>query len=143
MKKVLMAGILCLALMSFVSTAYADYVVCGRINLAQYIKLYPSGPIDNSGTNNGNDLIRDVPLKPCELIVNFQYQAPSEKKPNTNPVQDFLIPVTAFGTQINLALLKAFNWKENISACILVTGWAPFTATITEIDFDDLSFPKI
>jgi len=130
MKKLLMVGILCLALMSLVSTAYADYIVCGRINLATYIKLYPSNAAD-------------VPIKPCELIINFQYQAPSDKKPNTNPVQDFLIPATAFGTQINLALLKAKNWKENISACILVTGWAPFTATITEIDFDDLSFPKI
>ena len=119
--------ILCLALMSLVSTAYADYVVCGRINLAQYIKLYPSNPDT------------DVPLKPCELIVNFQYKAPEKG----SVVQDFLIPVTAFGTQINLALLKAKNWKENISACILVTGWLPFTAVITEIDFDDLSFPRI
>ena len=117
MKKVLMAGILCLALMSFVSTAFADYEVCGRIVPVKYIKLYSS------------ELRTDVPLAACELDVTFLYGT-----------QYFDISTVAFGTQINLALLKAWNEQLDISACITVTSWMPFTAYITEVDFGKPNF---
>jgi len=117
MKKVLMAGILCLALMAFVSTAFADYEVCGRIVPVKYIKLYASDPAD-------------VPTAACELDVTFLYGT-----------QYFDISTVAFGTQINLALLKAWNEQLDISACIIVTSWMPFSAYITEVDFDVLPGP--
>ena len=80
MKKFLMIGSLCLVLMLFTGSAFADITYLGLCKV-NYIALTES--------YDGND----VPVAPCEVIVDFYYEG-----------QTFTIPLTAFGTQLNLAL---------------------------------------
>ena len=100
MKKLLMIGTLCLVLMAFVGTASADWPFKGRCDI-EYIKLYWS-PVRNGEIPT--QLADDVPVKPCELWLNINVSG-----------ETFKVFCFAEGTQLNLALLKAFNGSENVS----------------------------
>ena len=112
MKKFLMIGSLCLVLMLFTGSAFADITYDGRCKVS-YIALSESNPLD-------------IPVDACYVVVDF-YLAP----------QTFTIPLTAFGTQLNLALLKAWNEELDISCRIIVSQFFPkFIGWIVKIDFD-------
>ena len=114
MKKFLMIGSLCLVLVLFTGSAFADITYDGRCQVL-YIALTESNALD-------------VPVAPCDVIVDF-FLAP----------QHFTIPLTAFGTQLNLALLKAWNEELDISCRIIVSQFFPkFIGWIVKIDFDKL-----
>jgi len=106
---------LCVGLLVFGTQAFGDELICGRINV-QYINLWESNP-DN-----------DVPLEACDLWVNFFPES------GQGP---WLLPVTAFGTQLNLALLKSLNFGEEVSVCAWLVLDPPndFTVRIRDIDF--------
>ena len=99
MKKLLMIGTLCLVLMAFIGTASADWPFKGRCDI-EYIKLYWS-PVRGGETTYA---ATDVPTKPCELWMNITVNG-----------EVFKVFCYAEGTQLNLALLKAFNGNENVS----------------------------
>jgi hypothetical protein len=92
MKKLLMIGTLCLLLLAFVGTASADWPFKGDCTI-DYIKLYWA-------TLSGDD----VPVKPCELWLHINVSG-----------EIFKVFCYAEGTQLNLALLKAFNADECVS----------------------------
>ena len=98
MKKLLMIGTLCFVLVLFTGSAFADWPLKGTCQI-EYIKLYWS-PVHNGQTNWSDD----VPTKPCELWLNI-----------TVANERFLVFCYAEGTQLNLALLKAFNANETVS----------------------------
>jgi hypothetical protein len=106
---------LCVGLLVFGTQAFADELLCGRMNVT-YINLWESDP--------GND----VPIAPCDLWFNF---APESGQ------GPWLLPAEAFGTQLNLALLKSFNWDEEVSVCLWVIIDPPneFSIRIRNIDF--------
>jgi hypothetical protein len=78
------------AFMAFGAVASADEFLEGTIDEIQEICLYES------------DCDTDVPVEPCE--VKFVFTTLNE--------QTYTIIASACGTQINLALLKMFNWYE-------------------------------
>ena len=98
MKKLFMIGTLCAALVFFVSaTALADEVICGTMEV-DAITVYESYDSD------------DVPIAPCDLEIYFR----------TATQGPWVLPATAFGTQLNLALLKVYNEGLDVDACLLV-----------------------
>jgi hypothetical protein len=111
MKKFLMIGSLCLVLVLFTGSAFADITFPGRCTVS-YIKMYESDSLD-------------VPVKPCEVTVHFFYG-----------LQDWELDVTATGTQLNLGLLKAWNEQLNISCTLILRTFSPFVVWIADIDFD-------
>ena len=74
---------LCVPFILFGTNAIADEIICGLIDV-QGINLHES-----------NDL--DIPVAACDLLINF---APESGQ------GPYDLPATAFGTQLNLALLK-------------------------------------
>ncbi len=110
MKKYLIIGLLTLGLMFAASPARAEFTMCG-VCTVDFISLWESA------------VATDIPVAPCDLAVTFVFGT-----------QTYKLPVTAFGTQINLALLKAFNAQESFSCCLLV-NLLPYFAKIVEIDF--------
>ena len=114
MKKIVILT-LCVGMLVFGSNALADELICG---FAQpfYIDLYESDP----GT--------DVPIAPCDVWFNFITEN------NQGP---YTLNATAFGTQLNLALLKAVNFNETISMCVWLTILPPnqFDIRIRNVDF--------
>jgi hypothetical protein len=102
MKKLLMIGTLCFVLIAFVGTASADWPFKGFCTV-DYIKLYWS-PVRGDDAYVGVGGINDVPLKPCELWLNINVAG-----------ETFKVFCYAEGTQLNLALLKAFNGNEVVS----------------------------
>ncbi len=112
MKKIF-TSICLIALMGFFvcSTAVADETICGTA-IVQAIRLLPS----NAQT--------DVPLGACLVQLEF----------TTNNNQTAVITATAFGTQINLALLKALNFRERVGMCI-IWRFASSSFRINEVTF--------
>ena len=112
MKKIF-TSICLIALVGFFvcSTAVADETICGTA-IVKAIRLLPS----NAQT--------DVPLGACLVAVEF----------TTQNNQTALITATAFGTQINLALLKALNFRERIGMCI-IWRFASSSFRINEVTF--------
>ena len=100
MKKLLMIGTLCFVLIAFVGTASADWPFKGTCCI-DYIKLYWSPVREVVGIPEDYD---DVPVKPCELWMHVDVAG-----------EVFKVFCFAEGTQLNLALLKAFNGNEVVS----------------------------
>ena len=117
MKKVSLAVALIAVFTLFISAnALADEEICGTINNVLYIEVYESDAAD-------------VPVMPCYLFINF-----------TSENQQFLecVPASAFGTLINVALLKAYNEQIPVSACLKLVwdkNLRKFMISITKVDF--------
>ena len=96
MKKII-TSICLIALVGFFvcSIASADEKMCGTGKVTA-IRLYES--------NIGND----VPIQACDVAIRF----------TTENNQTSIITATAFGTQLNLALLRALNSGECIEICL-------------------------
>lgn len=114
MKKII-TSICLIALVGFLvcSTASADEKICGCGKITA-IQLYQS----NSS---------DIPVQACRVAISMV----------TDAGQDYVISATAFGTQLNLALLKAFNYQEDIYICTLMKLISPSRVTfrITDVTF--------
>ena len=85
MKKLIVFAMIA-AFMTFGGAAYADEELCGDITTIYEICLYES-------------CTDDIPDQPCDVSIHFV----------TENGQHYDLDITACGTQINLALLKAFN----------------------------------
>ena len=124
MNKILIL-ILCIIVLFVGANAYADEIICGRADVLS-MNLWESDPAT------------DVPVQPCDVWIRFVTEN------NQGP---YTLPATAFGTQINLALLKALNYQENVSACLVFIIIPPneFEIRIRNIDFevDEESSPEI
>ena len=126
MKKIF-TSICLIALVGFFvcSTAVADETLCGTA-IVKAIRLLPS----NAQT--------DVPLGACLVAVEF----------TTQNNQTAVITAVAYGTQINLALLKALNFRERIGMCI-IWKFATSQFRIIEVTFiapdsdEAAAFPKM
>ena len=122
MKKII-TSICLIALVGFFvcSIASADEKMCGEGRVTA-IRLYES--------NIGND----VPIQACDVAILF----------TTENDQTSIITATAFGTQNNLSLLKAFNFKECIEICLTYKfiGGTRVTFVVNDIAFPcGASFP--
>jgi hypothetical protein len=124
MKKVLTVLAMCAVLLLTISSATfaqsKDIIIRGSA-VINYIVLPSSNPAN------------DVPLTYCYVeLQNFQDYKQAE-------VCDMYpcVPCRAFGTQINLALLKACNAKERISVTLKVMKLKPLVLEIIEVDFGD------
>jgi len=93
------------------STAIADETFCGVAKVLG-IRLLPS------------DKVTDVPLGACLVALEF----------TTQNGQTGYITATAVGTQLNLALLKACNFGEQIYMCI-VWRFATSAFRVSEVTF--------
>jgi hypothetical protein len=108
MKKLLMIGTLCFVLVLFTGSAFADWPFKGTCHV-DYIKLFWSpvrGGESGLWTYDSQpvSLPDDVPTDPCELWLTV-----------TVANETFKVFCYAEGTQLNLALLKAFNGNETVS----------------------------
>jgi hypothetical protein len=117
MKKLLIL-VVCTTLLVFGTKAFADVEICGDFYVLE-ITLYDSSRF------------WDVPIAPCELWIEFfphSGQGP------------YILPATAFGTQLNLALLKAYNFDETVDACLLLTIIPPdrFVVEVNNATFGGL-----
>jgi hypothetical protein len=104
MKKVLMIG-LAVAFIFIGTNALADEPICGDM-LVNHIRLYESDA-------------NDVPTAPCD--VQFTFTTDQGQGP-------YQLAGTAFGTQLNLALLKAQNGNYNFWGCVFLIPNADFSA---------------
>jgi hypothetical protein len=118
MKKLLLL-VIGTCLLAFGPNAFADEEMCGYLNVLE-ITIYES--IDSN----------DVPISNCDLWIDFTFD--SGQGPYT-------IPATAFGTQLNLALLKAYNYNETIDGCLLLTILPPnnFTVKVHNVTFGEVT----
>ena len=96
MKKIVILALCVVFLGGFGTNAVADEIICGLIAV-NGINLWESDP--------GND----VPVAACDLFITF---APESGQ------GPYDLPATAFGTQLNLALLKSFNFGEIVAGCV-------------------------
>ena len=114
MKKIVILT-LCVGFLVFGTNAIADEIICGEVTVLG-INLWESDP----GT--------DVPIAACDLFINF---APESGQ------GPYDLPATAFGTQLNLALLKSFNFAETVDACVALVIEPPngFTIRVLNADF--------
>ena len=114
MKKIVILT-LCVVMLVFGAKAFADELICG---VAQpfWINVYESDPAT------------DVPVAPCDVWMNFLTE---------NGQGPYTLPATAFGTQLNTALVKAVNFQEQVSMCVYLTILPPngFDIRIAYIDF--------
>jgi hypothetical protein len=74
----------------------------------------------------------DVPIAPCKVALTFPF-------PNGETAE---ISATACGTQINLALLKAFNESEPVYICLYM-AWDPLHGNTVSYVIKDVSFPAV
>jgi hypothetical protein len=120
MKKII-TSICLIALVGFFvcSTAIADEVICGCGKITA-IQLFQSNA-------------SDIPVKVCQVAVDMV----TDVKPDGSGGQRYVFTATAYGTQINLALLKAFNAQEDIKVCTLMRLTGPSTVSfrITDVTF--------
>ena len=116
MKKIVILT-LCVFLLAFGTNAVADEILCGDI-FVNAINLWESDP----GT--------DVPIAPCDLWITF---GPASGQ------GPWLLPATAFGTQLNLALLKAHNFGIAAQGCVALVIDPPndFSIRITNVSEGD------
>jgi hypothetical protein len=100
-------------LLAFGTNAVADEILCGDF-FVNAINLWESDP----GT--------DVPIAPCELWITF---APESGQ------GPWLLPATAFGTQLNIALLKAYNFGLLVQGCVALVIDPPndFSIRVTNL----------
>jgi hypothetical protein len=118
MKKIITSMCLILLVGLFVySTASAGEPFCG---IAQI----------NAITLSASDCGTDVPIAPCKVALTFPF-------PNGEIAQ---ITATACGTQINLALLKAFNESESVYVCMYM-AWDPLHGNTVTYVINSVSFP--
>ena len=104
------------------STANAGMEFCARATV-KAITLYSSCAC---GCEVGND----TPTQSCKVALEFDF-------PNG---ETSLISATACGTQINLALLKAFNFNEDVYLCLYMT-WDPAHGGVVTYDIKNVTFP--
>ena len=95
MKKFMVVALVATFLV-FAGSAYADEQWCGGFTVDSMI-LYHS---DAS----------DVPVAPCDLLIIWTFNS------GQGP---YALPAIAFGTQINLAILKMWNMAKDIDACLI------------------------
>ena len=79
---------------------------------------------------SASDCATDVPLAPCVGALIFPF-------PNGEVAK---ITATACGTQINLALLKAFNESESVYVCMYM-AWDPLHGNTVTYVINSVSFP--
>jgi len=97
-------------------------IICGTIDEILSLTLYESDPGE------------DIPISPCEL--DFVFTSHSGQGP-------YVLTASAFGTQLNLSLLKAFNFPEELplDACFfidLTPGNPPtFSLRVQKVEFTD------
>ena len=72
----------------------------------------------------------DTPTESCKVALEFDF-------PNNETAN---ITADACGTQINLALLKAFNFKEDVYLCLYMT-WDPAHGGTVTYDIKKATFP--
>ena len=114
------------------STANAGMEFCARATV-KAITLYSSCAC---GCEVGNDTLtqpvygNDTPTQSCKVALEFDF-------PNG---ETSLITATACGTQINLALLKAFNEPEDVYLCLYMT-WDPAHGGKVTYDIKNVTFP--
>ena len=104
------------------STANAGMEFCARATV-KAITLHSSCAC---GCEVGND----TPTESCKVALEFDF-------PNG---ETSLITATACGTQINLALLKAFNFNEDVYLCLYMT-WDPAHGGKVTYDIKNVTFP--
>ncbi len=123
MKKLLIALSLGITLLlAATPSAFAGIYICGY-GTVDYIVIYESDP-------------GDVPVNPCDVWVTVEVCPPDD--PDCTAPEIFSIYAEAYGTQLNLALLKALNYEERISMCLyLYFDKKGYHARITYIDFGD------
>jgi hypothetical protein len=126
MKKSLSIILLSVALIIFGSSyASADLDICGTITNIHYMKIYESNALD------------DPP--PCDVIIDFTHERPDGTFQSWS-----CLPVKAYGTQLNLALLKFYNDGGDypLSTCLTIV-WNPatqeFDLKITEVDVPEVA----
>jgi hypothetical protein len=139
MKKIMILS-LCTIVLFVGANALADEIICGRADVL-WLNLWESDPAT------------DVPVQSCDVWIRFvteNNQGPCDvwiRFVTENNQGPYTLPATAFGTQINLALLKALNYQENVSACLVFIIIPPneFEIRIRNIDFevDEESSPEI
>jgi hypothetical protein len=145
MKKIITSICLIVLVGLFVcSTANAGMEFCARATV-KAITLYSScgcgcddktspavaGFENNAGPTSFSYLgTSDVPTQSCKVALEFDF-------PNG---ETSLISATACGTQINLALLKAFNFKEDVYLCLYMT-WDPAHGGVVTYDIKKATFP--
>ena len=114
MKKIFIL-ILFAAVLLISTNAVAEEPICGLLSVQQ-ITLFKS------------DFGSDVPVAPCLLSIEFFTE---------NGQGPYIIPATAFGTQLNLALLKSFNFAEVVDACVELTIIPPnnFLVEVVQVTF--------
>ena len=118
MKKIITSMCLVLLVGMFVcSMASADEQYCGVATITA-ITLYAS------------DCSTDVPLQPCQVALTFPF-------PNDEIAA---ITAQACGTEINLALLKAFNDKEQVYVCLDMI-WNPASGEQVSYVINSVTFP--
>lgn len=120
MKKIMILAMVA-AMMVFAGSAFADETWCGSFCVDE-ITVYESS------------CSTDVPVQACDVLINWYF---GEDCTGQGP---YLIPVTACGTLLNVALLKAWNEDLCIEGCILITFVDPFptfSAKILNVTFDD------
>ena len=100
-----MIGTFCFVLMLLGAPAFAGWPFKGTCHI-DYIKLFYS-PVRNGEIST--QVADDVPIQPCQLWVNITV--------SNEPYKVFCF---AEGTQLNLALLKAFNADEDVSCDVVL-----------------------
>lgn len=100
----------------WVGNAAADETICGFCEVT-YMEVYKSQPCD--GIDCGEF------IRPCE--VGFIFTSPNQQ------VYDLF--GRAYGTALNLALLKAGNFGETVSCCFTFRFVPGFDIEIDKIDF--------
>ena len=108
MKKILIIGTLCLALMFAVSPAFAGMDLCGDFTPTS-ITIYKSNPGD------------DPPA--CDVTATVVLNG-----------QTYDFDVTAYGTELNLAVLKAWNEGLTINGCMHIVI-RPLTVDLLSLTF--------
>lgn len=105
----------------FVGNALADEFINGRCDIT-YIRIWEAQPCGTEGC--GQNIV------PCD--VRFVFTTPNQ--------QVYSLSGIAYGDALNLAILKAGNFGENIS-CRLKYRFVPgFDIEIVNVDFDRLPF---
>jgi hypothetical protein len=96
MKKIVILT-LCVFMLVLGTKAFADELLCGTLYPVQ-VNVWESSPFN------------DVPVAPCDLQIFFITE---------NGQGPYILPATAFGTQLNVSLVKALNFGDILQACLI------------------------
>ena len=97
-------------------------IICGTIDEILSLTLYESDPTE------------DIPISSCKLV--FVFTSDSGQGP-------YVLTTAAFGTQLNLSLLKAFNFPEELPlhACFFIdltpSNPPTFSLRVQKVEFTD------